>query len=315
METKLKYSMVALMSVVAMLAYADDKEDYDVGYGYTYEYCDTNKDGTVDDFELKLCDEYAYAVEDITTPTNSEHMKDYDTEYGHDYSSKYCDTNKDGTVDDFELKLCDEYAYEYNVYNNPEAVITDYLPSEIYDTSEDTLSKKDAIISFESATNVGNCLPGQSCRGYVGTADDYFMPTLPGTSDVDVFLFTKDDVDKIVQKKVEEKLQECKNNPESCGIKTFSTSISDLNIVKSQLQNRKLEIKGYYLQFGGGAYDWIYVTPDGNYVAKLEEGVDKKGSLRWSWIQKPKDEGFNYISIDQVNNTIYFGNALLHGDD
>jgi len=206
------------------------------------------------------------------------------------------------------IPIYNEY-YEHNEYD--EYGYNDYE----YDEYDRIQLPGGATISFESTTNVGNCLPGQSCRGYVGTADDYFVPTLPGISDVDVFLFTKDDVDKIVQKKVEEKLQECKNNPESCGIKTFSTSISDLNIVKSQLQNRELEIKGYYLQFGGGAYDWIYVTPDGNYVAKLEEGVDKKGSLRWSWIQKPKDEGFNYISIDQVNNTIYFGNALLHGDD
>ena len=107
-------------------------------------------------------------------------------------------------------------------------------------------------------------LPGQPCTGYIDKADDYFSPALPGTSSVDVFLFTKDDVDKIVQKKVEEKLQECRNNPESCGIKTFSISVSDLNSIKSQIQNREFKISGYYLQFGKGAYDWIYVTPDGS---------------------------------------------------
>jgi hypothetical protein len=265
MKTKLKYSMVALMTVATMFAYADDKHDVEKEHNtkddYTYNHCDTNRDGVVDSFELQWCD-------DFTTATT-------------------------------------DYAYDTTTTDN-------YLPGMSDATETDMLLPgEEPVITFESATDIGNCLPGQSCTGYVGTADDYFAPALPGTSSVDVFLFSKEDVDKIVQKKVEEKLQECRNNPESCGIKTFSTSVSDLNSVKSKLQNKEFKISGYYLQIGSGAYDWMYVTPDGSYAAKLEEGVDENGKLRWSWIQKPTDKGFSYINVDQVNNTIYFGDAFL----
>lgn len=277
MKTKLKYSIVALMSVAVMSAYADDKNDVnedsvkkdDHSYVYTYDHCDTNMDGIVDDLEAQWCN-------DFTTP----------------------DTTATTT----------DYAYDAPPYA---VTTTDYLPGVDSTTATDTmLPGQDSVITFQSSSNIGDCLPGQSCTGYVGTVDDYFSPTLPGTSNVDVFLFSKEDVDRIVQMKVEEKLQECRNNPESCGIKTFSTSVSDLNSIRTQIQNREFKISGYYLQFGSGTYDWIYVTPDGSYAAKLEEGVDEKGNLRWSWLQKPNDQGFSYINIDPVNNSVYFGDAL-----
>jgi len=268
MKTKLKYSMVALMTVATMFAYADDKhdikEDYNTKDGHRYKY----------------------------------------------YTYDHCDTNRDGVVDSFELQWCDDFTIDETDYAYVTPTADDYLPGTDLTETDGLLPGEGPVVTFQSTTGIGNCLPGQNCTGYVGTADDYFAPALPGASSVDVFLFTKDDVDIIVQKKVEEKLQECRNNPESCGIKTFSTSVSDLNSIKSQLQNREFRISGYYLQFGSGTYDWMYVTPDGSYAAKLEEGVDEKGNLRWSWIQKPTDKGFSYINIDQVNNTIYFGDAL-----
>ena len=217
-----------------------------------------------------------------------------------------CDFFDEDIEDDYKKEQCESYSSIY--YPQP----LECYPGEPCNTQSPQPTQTEInmpIITFQSTQNVGNCLPGQSCSGYVATVDDYFSPALPGTS-ADVFLFTKDDVDKIVKLAVEKKLQECRDNPESCGIKTFSTSVSDLKSVKNTIQNREFKIKGYYLQFGSGTYDWIYVTPDGSYAAKLEEGVDEKGNLRWSWLQKPNDQGFSYINIDPVNNSVYFGDAL-----
>lgn len=321
MKRKLRLSMVAFLALAAMFAQADDNvEKSEPNKDAMHLNCDFNYDGLVDSYEAQNCDAKPenvnfndHAANGLQCDFNGDgfvdnyEMQNCNIPVDVAQNGNFCDFNNDGVVDDYERGQCNN-----NVpVNNPQPI--DCLPGDQLCTNQFPQPTQTGngvpIITFQPTQNVGDCLPGQPCNGYVATADDYFSPTLPGTS-ADVLLFTKNDVDQIVKKAVENKLQECRKDPKSCGIKLFSTTTSDLESIKNSIQDKSFKIQGVYINYGKGTFDWIYVMPDGSYAFKLEEGLNEKGQLRWSSLHSPQNKGFDQISVDPVNMQVYFGNTF-----
>jgi len=74
--------------------------------------------------------------------------------------------------------------------------------------------------------------------------------------------------------------------------------------VAQKIANKKFFINGCYVNYGPKAYDWVYITSK-KYIYKLEEGISKNGSLRWTYIPKSL---FENIIVDFQDNSVYFGN-------
>ncbi len=119
-----------------------------------------------------------------------------------------------------------------------------------------------------------------SCESEIqyGTVEDYKNgnENLPGPK----IVYTKDVVDQII----EDKLAQCRQDPKSCGINAIPliTETSDPNEVLNQIKNKDLNINGYYIHYGNGTYEWIYIPVSLRSAYKLEKGVNENYSLRWT---------------------------------
>lgn len=47
------------------------------------------------------------------------------------------------------------------------------------------------------------------------------------------------------------------------------------------IENRSYPIDGYFIHYGEGAYDWVYVTKDSGVIARLS-GIDENDNMTWS---------------------------------
>lgn len=161
--------------------------------------------------------------------------------------------------------------------------------------------------NFIPDKEMAGCNPGEECDAVIANSDDYFQSEdLPGSNANTVVLFSKEDVDKIIQ----EKIEHCKNDPKSCGIETgLSDKVTDVGSIVNSVQGKDIPIAGYYLHYGEGSYDWLYMDPKATYVFKLEEGVTKNGGLRWTPVDTSKNKVFESIQVDPVNNVVHFGSA------
>jgi len=208
-----------------------------------------------------------------------------------------------GTSTDFAYAITYGYAHDLYGTHYPKYTNSTSTTSSNYDNATSNTTDNCLPGGCSTSTTEAPPIPGsieQTCDVSYGSVDDYFN-TLPGSnSDL---LYNHDTVEKIVQKVKEE----CKNDPESCGIKTYSTTVSNVSEVKNSLSNKKININGYFAKYGDNKYDWIFVTTDGKNIAKLEEGVDKDGNLRWTWISTSNKQGFDSVDIDLDNGFIYFG--------
>ncbi|SMC08472.1 PQQ-binding-like beta-propeller repeat protein [Nitratiruptor tergarcus] len=52
-----------------------------------------------------------------------------------------------------------------------------------------------------------------------------------------------------------------------------------------KLANRSFPLQGYFIHYGPGAYDWLYITANKSLVAKLE-GLDAQGYFQWSILSR-----------------------------
>ena len=145
-----------------------------------------------------------------------------------------------------------------------------------------------------SSSTIGS---GSECEDIIyGTAQSYEtgedLP-LPGRQVV----YTKEVVDKII----EDKLRQCRQDPRSCGIDALPIlhTVSDTRQIYNQIKNTPLPISGYYLHYGSGTFDWAYVPFSLSSAYKLEKGVDEHYRLRWTPF--PRN-----ILIQKVGDTIIF---------
>ncbi|NPA03793.1 MAG: hypothetical protein GXO61_02920 [Epsilonproteobacteria bacterium] len=173
---------------------------------------------------------------------------------------------------------------------------------------------------FFSLQDEGECLPGQECgsapevcftlsaveeivttiqeqeKSRFGTAQDYFNPE-SGKE-----YFDRETVDQI--------LNQCRQDPQSCGINALPITKYETpkeEVVKA-LANRTIPVSGYYLNYGTGQFDWVYVSPRKN-VYKLEKGIGPNYALQWNVIQSSTNKAFSDITIG--NGYVRFGNGLL----
>ncbi|GEM_PF-3098274 len=208
-----------------------------------------------------------------------------------------------GSPDDAEYFLTNGYAEPLNgrivAYTSSSA--SSYNPETILPPTPENESSNSAFFSSSISSDNSNfeCAPGQeyctsssengygdnsgysssTCNDFIdfGTLQTYEMgEELPGRQVV----YTKEVVDQIV----EHKLQQCRQDPRSCGIDALPIirMTSDPYAIYNQIKDRALPIKGYYLHYGSDTYDWIYVPYSLSSAYKLEKGVDEQYRLRWT---------------------------------
>ena len=73
--------------------------------------------------------------------------------------------------------------------------------------------------------------------------------------------------------------------------------------LEEELAGRYFDINGYFFKYNNGSFDWIYVTPDKSFLAKLD-GI-KNGYFLWKRIDIDK---FTNIYVDPQKKWIEFGN-------
>jgi hypothetical protein len=71
-----------------------------------------------------------------------------------------------------------------------------------------------------------------------------------------------------------------------------------------KLALHRLFVDGLFVHYGTGGLDWVYVTSDGGFVAKLN-GLNKD-IFAWEWIQGVGANSFESVAVDLQNNTIDF---------
>jgi secreted trypsin-like serine protease len=114
----------------------------------------------------------------------------------------------------------------------------------------------------------------------------------------------------------EETVAYCQNNPSACGITVSESNVSSWSTVTPRqsiinaTQNQTFDIKGYYIQYNSGAFDWIYISSSKESVYKLEKGSDENGYLRWTDIQTPNNLTYDSIMFSDNNATVTFGNQI-----
>jgi len=59
---------------------------------------------------------------------------------------------------------------------------------------------------------------------------------------------------------------------------------TDPTTVKTTIKGKNFDINGFYIHYGNGAFDWIYVTRSSRKVYKLEKGVNDDYTLRWTYV-------------------------------
>ena len=91
----------------------------------------------------------------------------------------------------------------------------------------------------------------------------------------------------------------------------YNSSSSSVNKIEEQkikkivgvLAHREFRIKGYFTQYGNGAFDWIYITPQKG-IYKLD-GMKKDGTFKWTDLTK-------YFDNVEINNyTIRIGKSRI----
>jgi hypothetical protein len=73
------------------------------------------------------------------------------------------------------------------------------------------------------------------------------------------------------------------------------------------LSNQKKPVEGLFVQVGKGAFDWIYVGINGDYVAKLE-GIDDNNYFVWTFLYGYGGKGLDSVTILDNGSKVKFGN-------
>lgn len=67
------------------------------------------------------------------------------------------------------------------------------------------------------------------------------------------------------------------------------------------------DIDGYFIKYDNGAFDWLFITPMRDLVAKLN-GIDAQtNTFVWEILHSTQKSGFTYIGIDEIDRRVYFG--------
>jgi hypothetical protein len=80
-----------------------------------------------------------------------------------------------------------------------------------------------------------------------------------------------------------------------------------LNTIGTQLENQHFPIAGYFIHYGSGAYDWVYVLQDTTIVAKLEGMNPETKYFLWDMLQTREKKAFSSINIVNNGTWITFG--------
>lgn len=89
------------------------------------------------------------------------------------------------------------------------------------------------------------------------------------------------------------------------GLTSGEETSSILDAVTS-LKNRAVEIAGYFIHYGTGAFDWVYVGADGSFAAKLEGISSETGYLQWSFLEGSGVDLFQNIIISDNGRYVTF---------
>jgi len=92
----------------------------------------------------------------------------------------------------------------------------------------------------------------------------------------------------------------------SSSSRSTSTTSSTEDFDPSILADRKFPINGFFLRYGDGAYDYVYVTSDGKLLGKLE-GVDSEGHFKYK--KFTPEEANLTIKIDLENGVVIITKA------
>jgi hypothetical protein len=73
--------------------------------------------------------------------------------------------------------------------------------------------------------------------------------------------------------------------------------------------DKENSVNGVFVQYGSGAFDWIYINIDGSYAAKLDGMNASNGQLIWTWIYGIGENKINGLSFNSDLTTVTFGSA------
>ncbi|WP_159445332.1 hypothetical protein [Nitratiruptor tergarcus] len=186
-----------------------------------------------------------------------------------DTSSSSSQNNTSGSSEDFYYTSNMKKGSLYDYFNNRCRVPYDCGYELVFDRAtvneivrQKIVQKKGSITDYY---NHEECLPGEPCNG----AEKLFDKT-------------------VVQQIVQREISKCRTNPKSCGINAVPiiTKKSDPNEILNQIKNKVFSIKGYYIHYGDGIFEWIYIPVSLKSAMKLEKGVKEDYSLIWTRLPK-----------------------------
>ncbi|SMC08638.1 hypothetical protein [Nitratiruptor tergarcus] len=100
---------------------------------------------------------------------------------------------------------------------------------------------------------------------------------------------------------------EANNDVQRSVIYSLKNSSSDIVSITGTLANKQFPIKGYFSNYGTGAFDWIYKTSNSKGLYKLN-GMDENGYFKWINLT-------NYISSHVENGKIIIGHMQYNGNE
>lgn len=75
-----------------------------------------------------------------------------------------------------------------------------------------------------------------------------------------------------------------------------SDALEDIQEIVEKVNNKELPIAGYWVHYGNGPFDWLYISQDGKSVAKLE------GRIQWQRL----DKNIEKVKLNNNNLKIIF---------
>ena len=81
----------------------------------------------------------------------------------------------------------------------------------------------------------------------------------------------------------------------------------EVNTLGALLQNQLIHIDGYFIHYGSGAYDWVYLSQDKTLVAKLDGMNPQTNYFNWTILQQGSNTIFSSIDIINSGKQISFG--------
>jgi len=91
------------------------------------------------------------------------------------------------------------------------------------------------------------------------------------------------------------------------GFGSYINNDSVINELGSILGNQLVTVDGYFIHYGTGPFDWIYMTPNTSLIAKLDGMDPSTGLFNWTILQTQAGSMFESITIAPEGDLITFG--------